>query len=113
MFGPGAPPLPWDAAGEYSRPRVELYYLANAGRPLTHDQLVQAMAGKWPEGVDRDAEGPKRYGPEAARWCRVDERQSLKDALLEPGHVVPGLPLFWVVAKGTEYRDRFLANADR
>lgn len=113
MFGEGAPPLPWDAAGEYSRRRVELYYLSNAGRPLTHDQLVSAMAGKWPDGVDRDTEGPRRYGPDAAKWQRVEEGRSLRQVLLEPGHVVPGVPLFWVVAQGTDYRDRFLANADR
>jgi hypothetical protein len=34
MFGPEAPPLPWDADGEYSRDRVELYYLSNAGQQL-------------------------------------------------------------------------------
>jgi hypothetical protein len=34
MFGPEAPPLPWDTDQEYSRERVELYYLSNAGQPL-------------------------------------------------------------------------------
>jgi hypothetical protein len=34
MFGPEAPPLPWDADGEYSRDKVELYYLSNAGQQL-------------------------------------------------------------------------------
>jgi hypothetical protein len=35
MFGPSAPPLPWDSAGEYSRQRVEMYYLTHGGKPLT------------------------------------------------------------------------------
>lgn len=26
-------------------------------------------------------------------------------------HVVAGIPLFWVVAKGTAYRERFLDDA--
>jgi hypothetical protein len=30
--------------------------------------------------------------------------------LLQPDHIVPGLPLFWVVAAGTDYRTRFLAE---
>ncbi|GIM08199.1 hypothetical protein Vretimale_12284 [Volvox reticuliferus] len=34
MFGPDAPPLQWDEAGDYTRDRIELYYLAHAGRPL-------------------------------------------------------------------------------
>jgi hypothetical protein len=111
MFGPDAPPLPWDAAGEYSRGAVELYYLANAGAPLTREQLVHAMAGQWPEGLDRDTEGgPSRYGQAAARWAKVDEALSLREVLTAPGHVVPGAPLFFVVARGTEYRERFLAE---
>lgn len=110
MFGEGAPPLPWDAAGEYSRRRVELYYLSNAGAPLTPDQLAQAMAGRWPEGLDREAEGPRRYGKDVARWAKADEKKSLGEVLLAPDHIVAGVPLFWVVARGTEYRERFLAE---
>lgn len=114
MFSPEAPPLPWDAAGEYSRPRVELYYLAHAGTPLTPAQLEQAMAGRWPEGVDSATEseerGPKRFGPAAAKWVRVTEAKSLRQVLTEAGHVVAGVPLFFVVAGGSEYAARFLAE---
>lgn len=34
MFGPEAPPLPWDTDNQYSREHIELYYLSNAGQPL-------------------------------------------------------------------------------
>lgn len=34
MFGAEAPPLPWDEDKEYSRERVQLYYLSNAGQQL-------------------------------------------------------------------------------
>jgi hypothetical protein len=34
MFGPDMPPLEWDTGHEYSRQRVQLYYLSNAGQPL-------------------------------------------------------------------------------
>lgn len=143
MFGPSAPPLEWDAQGEYSRERVQLYYLSNAGPPLqqvsvsaaVHDgmqacaharacdvdavcmfvylpcvqeQLVQAMHGQWPE-LPADA-GPRRYGPGASHWVAVDEAASLRQVLLAPDHVVPGVPLFWVVAKGTDYARRFVAE---
>lgn len=40
----------------------------------------------------------------------MEQQKSLKEVLLQPDHVVPGLPLFWVVAKGTDYRQRFLAE---
>jgi hypothetical protein len=34
MFGPNMPPLEWDTDQEYSRSRVQLYYMSNAGQPL-------------------------------------------------------------------------------
>ena len=41
MFAPDAPPLQWDAAGEYTRARLELYYLAHAAAPLGLDALAE------------------------------------------------------------------------
>lgn len=35
---------------------------------------------------------------------------TLGQLLAQPDFVVPGVPLFFVVAKGTEYRQRFLAQ---
>lgn len=112
MFAPDAPPLPWDGAGEYCRARVQLYYLARAGTPLTQPQLVAAMAGRWPERLDESGGGggPRRYGPGAAEWVAVREGDSLREVLLAPGHVVPGIPLFWCVARGSDYAARFLAG---
>jgi hypothetical protein len=40
----------------------------------------------------------------------VDEGATLGQVLREEGHVVPGLPLFWVLARDTTYRERFLAE---
>jgi len=48
-----------------------------------------------------------RYGPEASRWEEVDERQRLSQLLTRPDYVVPGAPLLWVVACGTDYAKRF------
>ncbi|PNH04314.1 Tetratricopeptide repeat protein 4 [Tetrabaena socialis] len=111
MFGPETPPLQWDEAGAYGRDRVEVYYLAHAGVPLNKAQLVQAMQGRWPQGVaDARDLGPERYGSRAARMRRVDPRHSLRQVLAAEDHVVAGLPLFWVVAKGTPYRKRFLES---
>ena len=41
MFTPDAPPLQWDAAGEYTRARLELYYLAHAAAPLGLNALSE------------------------------------------------------------------------
>ncbi len=41
MFGPEAPPLDWDSQREYSRDRIEVYYLSHAATPLSLDQLTE------------------------------------------------------------------------
>ena len=79
---------------------------------LLQEELVQAMQGKWPEKIeDAAAAGPQRYGAAAAEWVKADENQALGEVLQHPGHVVAGVPLLWVVARGTEYKERFLTKA--
>lgn len=53
-------------------------------------------------------EGPRRYGPNTAGWVRVQEGWSLADVLARPDHIIPGVPAFFVLAKGTDFRQRFL-----
>ncbi|PSC72268.1 tetratricopeptide repeat 4-like protein [Micractinium conductrix] len=105
MFGPEAPPLEWDSRGEYSRENVELYYLSHAATPLDLDQLTEVYFGSWPDVAE---EGPRRYGPQAAGWVRVRDGWTLRDALARPDHTMPGVPTFFVVANGTDFRERFL-----
>lgn len=65
----------------------------------------QVYFGGWPEVAD---EGPQRYGPKAAAWVRVQEGWTLRDALARPDHVIPGVPAFFVLARGSDFRERFL-----
>jgi len=62
---------------------------------------AQALHGGWPAGAS-DA-GPQRYGARAARWVRVDPAATLGAVLAAPDHVVPGVPVFFVVAAGTAF----------
>ena len=48
MFGPDAPPLPWDSKGEYTRQRLRLYYCSNVGTVLKEAQVVEALQGQYP-----------------------------------------------------------------
>lgn len=59
---------------------------------------------------DSSEEGPSRYGPKAAGWVKVDEKWTLADALAREDHVVPGIPVFFVLSKGSDFRQRFLDN---
>lgn len=89
------------------RPHCLTIYRQN---PALQVHLVQALHGSWPEVNKPGAGGPQRYGRQASHWVRVEQSQSLREVLLQPDHIVPGLPLFWVVAAGTDYRTRFLAE---
>lgn len=105
MFGDDTPPLEWDAQRQYSRQAVELYYLSHAATPLDEQQLGEVYFGGWPEVAE---EGPQRYGPNAAGWVRVREGWTLRDVLGRPDHIIPGIPALFVLAKGTDFRQRFL-----
>lgn len=73
--------------------------------PLGCSSPWQVYFGGWP---DVHEEGPQRYGPNAAGWVRVQEGWTLRDALARPDHIIPGIPAFFVLAKGTDFRQRFL-----
>ena len=72
--------------------------------PLCH---LKVLHGGWPEVEEQ---GPARYGAKAAGWVRVNEKWTLADALGRPDHVVPGIPVFFVLAKGSPFRQQFLDN---
>ena len=75
---------------------------------LTVGSVTQAFYKGWPEHGE-EAE-PSRYGKRAAKWIRVHEGAQLQDIWRQPDHVIPGIPALFVVAKGTEFRERFLAQ---
>jgi hypothetical protein len=54
-----------------------------------------------------------RYGDKAAKWQLVDENLTLIDLMKKQDYVVPGVPLLFIVAKGTEYRERFLSQINK
>lgn len=108
MFGPDAPPAPWDTDGKYKLGAVEMYYMANAARAISEQELAEALHGGWPEGAQHSE--VLRYGPNAVRPVLVDPEKTLGEVLKEDGHVVPGVPVFFVLARGSEYRERFLES---
>ncbi|KAK9813825.1 hypothetical protein WJX73_000343 [Symbiochloris irregularis] len=109
MFPPDGSNAPeWDSQHAYQRDSLQLYYLSNAATPLPVEQLTEVLHGGWPEGIQE--EGPKRYGPKAAHWIAIDDACSLKDILDRKDYVVPGVPVFFVVARDSEFQTRFLKD---
>lgn len=105
IFSPDAPPLEWDTENQYTRSRVEVYYLSNASKPMERNELIEALFGGWPPIVD---EGPQRYGEKRARWVKVDESDSLGDVLHHEDNIIPGVPVFFILAESTPFRQSFL-----
>ncbi|GAQ80087.1 hypothetical protein KFL_000450440 [Klebsormidium nitens] len=112
MFGDGAPPLAWDQRREYTRDRVQLYYQENAMKPLPQT--------RWPEvflsdpGATAAAETVEDAAtstsfvthPEDRRWRRIEEQDTLGAILARPGHVIPGIPVFYVTSENSSFASR-------
>ncbi len=111
MFAPDAPPLEWDDTRAYTRNNLDLFYLSHGATPLDEDQLTEALYGGWP--ADVHDEGPNAYGNKAARWRRIQEGVTLQGLLGREDYVVPGIPVVFVVARGTPYYDQFIQQVDQ
>ncbi|KAL2608295.1 hypothetical protein R1flu_026868 [Riccia fluitans] len=112
MFGRNAPPLSWDTSNAYKRDCIELYYRTNIGPVLRKKQLLKSlMEGEVGlEGLDLDGDGEDTGDSETreSRWVKVQERMTLNEVLSQANHIIPGIPVFFVVATGTSFRDKFL-----
>lgn len=113
MFGESAPPLEWDQHGAYTRERVELYYRMECTAPLSAEGLRRALRRGTAAADDGEDEEDATTATEGAppRWVKLDTTDALGEALMRPGHVVPGQPVLHVVAKGTEFWRRFTSGA--
>jgi hypothetical protein len=116
MFSDDAPPLQWDQQLAYTRERVELYYRAECTAPLSAEGLRRALrrgTAAADDGEETEEEEQATTATERAppRWVKLDTTDALGEALLRPGHVVPGQPVLHVVAKGTEFWRRFTSGA--
>jgi len=128
MFGPDAPPLPWDEAGEYTRERLEVYWQRELVPPYTPPQMRGWLAAGTPassvfapppaemvsEAAAAEAVRRAKEGAEAG-WVqlgRFRESEPLGKALAEAareGHVLPGgTVVLFVCASGSEHRADFL-----
>jgi hypothetical protein len=130
MFGVGAPPLPWDGSGSYTRDRLEFYYQTNAAPAYPESVLRnRLLRGKFAEGFPIHGDGDavatesanaektwnettrkKKLDPRDQKMVLVPESRTLGEILEDQDHVIPGHPVFYVVAKGTEFREKFLAG---
>lgn len=108
MYGKESPPLDWDTQKHYTRKNIEVYFLTHAAKPIDKDALTEALYGGWPSVGDN---GPQRYGAQASEFVKVDEKLTLGDILSRRDFVVPGVPVFFVLAMDTPFKQQFI-NAE-
>lgn len=119
LFDSSGPPLAWDEKRAYTRESVEVYWQTNAAMPYTWEQVEMKMLDA--AGVTRRADDDdtrreieameKGAGKVDARdqfMRRLDEKMKLGDLFRDKECVIAGHPVFYVVAKGTEFRQQFL-----
>ena len=70
--------------------------------------MPQALHTGWPSGFND--KGPQRYGDQAARPIRIKDHLTLGEVLQRKDYVIPGAPVFFLLAKGTSFRDKFLES---
>ena len=121
-----APPLPWDAAGAYTADNVDVFYVRNIvpERPLARaweEWLPPLPAASAAEGAPAPA-GAAGSAEEAAakpgtggppQWVRIPLHAPLLLPLVQPDHVVPEIPVLYVVARGTPWHGLWAADALR
>lgn len=98
MFPPqGARPA-WDTTGSYTLEQMEAFIQLEGVTPM---DLTQG----WPAAADDDT----RHEAKAdGKWLFVPLDMYLGDLMGCPGYVVPGFPVFHVMAKGTKFHTQFI-----
>lgn len=110
IFGPDTAPPPWDCRHEYTREKVQLFYKASKDPGLSKKELLHRLLEE--NGCPAETQDFENtdFGNSQTeqRWIHVKERSSLHDVLAKKDHVVPGIPVFYVVSKGSGFYEEFL-----
>ncbi|KAL2242882.1 UNVERIFIED_CONTAM: Tetratricopeptide repeat protein 4 [Sesamum indicum] len=114
MFSESSPPLPWDTKNAYTRDAIELYYEADSGVCLSKKEilsyLLEGTAASHLEkfGVEEtDAAHSSVSSGNGPKWIRVNEKRTLHDILKSPNIIIPGIPVFFVVSKKSNFYNDF------
>ena len=76
------------------------------------EQLVAGVQGRYPPGYNSESGKPKRYGNKAARWKALDEKLTLRQLLLVEDFIIPGVPVLFVLSRGTDYERAFVEQVE-
>uniref|UniRef100_A0A2C9UNS7 Uncharacterized protein n=1 Tax=Manihot esculenta TaxID=3983 RepID=A0A2C9UNS7_MANES len=110
------PPLPWDTENNYTREAVELYYEAGSTACLSKSKilhyLLEGTVGANAEivGEEKDTNEDSIEGTGSSKWVEVNEKKTLHEVLKERNFVIPGIPVFYVVSRNSNFYRKFKAG---
>lgn len=99
-------PLAWDREGRYRVSNVEVFFQETMVRSLPLEEAFR-------DGSLEAERGSEHSARHDGNWWRVPLHAPLLLPLVHERYVIPGLPVFSVVAKGTAFYDNFIAKAGR
>eukprot|EP01133_Synstelium_polycarpum_P014911 gene14911-17631_t len=79
----------WDIERKYTVDKIEIYFQTNWTKPVLEDTPVSTK-GK--------------------RWVRVKHTTNIEAVLAHPEYIIAGLPLFYVISKGSKFANKFLTS---
>ena len=121
MFGPEAPPLPWDTDGAYTRDKLDVYYHTHLVPAFTPRQLrlwlaegtpASSMyeADPAPEG-DAGSRGGKDARAGGPKLVLVDQGVPMGEVLSGAGHTIAGgTVVFFVLSRNSPFAAQFLVT---
>ena len=119
LFDTNGPPLEWDSKRAYARDAVEVYWQTKAAVPYSWEQIETKLldaAGVTKRATDDDAQreieamekGSNKVDSRDQFMRKLDENTKLGDLFRDDDFIIAGHPVFYIIAKGTEFRQQFL-----
>ena len=93
---------PWDRRGEYTLDSLEVYFEERYVTPYDMSKPWEGQYEKRLENENEVTDYSKKH------WVKVDMNCMLGEVLIHPNYVVPGIPMFYVVSKRSEYYSQFM-----
>lgn len=100
----------WDERREYTATNCDVFYRSHVSAPLALEQAwtwaktgsVGTLNGAG-DSEDSNAPPAPRPSGQPQKWVRVPPATPLDVALSQPNHVIPDIPVFYVIARSSRF----------
>ena len=102
-----ASPPPWDQRGEYLAHNCDVFYRSHISKPLPTEQAwgwarPGSVGGAAEDGDAAQPPAPQKSA-QPSKWVRIPPAAPLSLALSQPNHVIPDIPVLYVIARSSAF----------